>query len=135
METKKSVVTSIDMNIGSFETQNGTFYKHMIYFENGDKGEYSAKTAVCQKFTKDIEAEYTIEPNGQYPDKVKPVQKQGWSGGGGKQPQNNKSFALAYSKDMMVAFISTEKVTDKDAKAIAQKAIEIAKEFENYLES
>ena len=105
METKKSKVTGIDVNIGNWSGKEGkTFYNHMIHFENNDKGIYASITPECTKFVIGQEHDYTKTPNGEYPDKIKPVT-EGFSGGF-KKHQNNKSFALSYSKDISVARIN-----------------------------
>ena len=47
-------------------------------------------------------SELVITPNGNYPDKIK-WNKPGAQGGGGRQRSGNESFALSYSKDLVVS--------------------------------
>jgi len=91
METKKSVVTAIQENVRQYTGQNGVTYYHTISFANGDTGQYGSKSAKCEKFTINKEADYTIETkvNGSYTNYViKPAQQTGVKFG--SQPKNEK---------------------------------------------
>ena len=86
IEVKKSVVKSI-VEKEPYDGQYGTLYKFDLVFENGDAGEYSAKTKEQEKFVIGKEVEYEVHINPKYPQypKIKPhyEQKGGFSGGGG----------------------------------------------------
>jgi hypothetical protein len=77
MQNKTAKVTSIkpDGNFGA-GTQFGITYKHLIEFDNGDKGHYNSKKEVQDRFVIGKESTYTIETkvNGQYTNySIKPV--------------------------------------------------------------
>lgn len=75
MAQKKSIVKEIIENYRKPYTAQGSLnYVHSIEFENGDKGDYSSKTEKCLKFTKGQESSYTIEENGGFAPKIKPIQ-------------------------------------------------------------
>jgi len=98
METKKSIVKSIQENQRSWDSPNGKVFYHAVSFENGDTGNYGSKTEKCEKFVVGKEHEYTIEQkvNGNYTNYIiKPV-------------AENKSF--------------TNKSTPKDASLIAAQS-------------
>lgn len=69
---KQAKVISVkpDGNFGA-GTQYGITYKHLIEFDNGDKGHYNSKKEHQDKFVVGQESSYTIEtktsgPEGQY---------------------------------------------------------------------
>ena len=71
----KKLVKSLKQD-GSFESQWGTFFKHIIEFEDGMIAEYLSKTETQNKFIvgKETEVELTSrEYNGKTINKVKPV--------------------------------------------------------------
>ena len=72
METRKSIVKKVVHNTKQFSSANGQFFVHEVSFDNGDKGTYNSKSDTCTKFKEGQEMEYTIEPNGKYPAKIKP---------------------------------------------------------------
>lgn len=67
---KQSKVKSVQAT-GTWDGHYGTMYKFEVEFENGDVGEYSAKTAEQTKFIEGVEAEYTF--TGDKFKKVKPI--------------------------------------------------------------
>ena len=95
METKKSKVLVAAFS-REFNTQNGVFYCHQITFENQDTGEYVSKSKDQTKFIVGQEAEYTSEPNGNFPNKIKPAQQPFAGGGGGgfrkENPESRRSI-------------------------------------------
>lgn len=92
MTEKTSKVLNVQAS-GSFDSQYGTFYKFEVDFENGDGGQYSAKTPTQNKFVVGQEATYTIEQKGQYFN-VKPVSAPPTkSFGGGKSPDEQRRIA------------------------------------------
>ena len=71
----KKLVKSLKQD-GSFESQWGTFFKHIIEFDDGMIAEYLSKTETQNKFIvgKETEVELTSrEYNGTTINKVKPV--------------------------------------------------------------
>lgn len=115
METKKSKVI-IAVQTREYTGRNGQIFCHSITFENGDVGEYGSQKQQQTKFVVGQEAEYTITPNSNpaFAAKVKPVYapQQGGPGvwkQGERRPTNNRSFALAYAKDIAVAMIRSGK--------------------------
>ncbi len=71
----KKLVKSLKQD-GSFESQWGTFFKHIIEFEDGMIAEYLSKSETQNKFIvgKETEVELTSrEYNGKTINKVKPV--------------------------------------------------------------
>ena len=110
---KKSIVKRITHNTGSYESQGGTIYKHMIEFDNGDKGTYNSKDQTCKKFEEGTEAEYTIEikQNGKWRNVIiKPVsassENNSYEGFKNKNSNTgNDGFCLSYAKDLGVAYI------------------------------
>lgn len=97
----KAIVKSVEPN-GTYESNYGLMYKYKITIGE-HSGEYSSKkyqtsSADGFPFQVDNEAEYEFV-DGQYP-KIKTVQTSNW---GGKKAGSNASFALSYSKDLVVA--------------------------------
>jgi hypothetical protein len=71
----KKVVKTVKSD-GSFESQYGHFYKWLLEFEDGFKGEYLSKTEAQNKFIEGQEAEIEVntrEYNGTTINKIKPV--------------------------------------------------------------
>ena len=95
MTEKTSKVLNVQAN-GSFDSQYGTFYKFEVDFENGDGGQYSAKTPTQNKFVVGQETTYTIEQKGQFFN-VKPVATNSFPaksfGGGSKSPEESRRIA------------------------------------------
>jgi hypothetical protein len=96
----------------TWENHYGTFHVHGIAFENGDFGEYSSVHPEQDKFVVGQLATYNMtgEPGKQ---KIKPVNPKMYGdrhGEGFSKPKEtkndrNKSFALAYAKDIVIAQI------------------------------
>lgn len=84
---KVSKVKTVNQNARSYDSKFGKMFVHELAMENGDIGEYSSKTETC-KFKVGEEMTYTIETNGTFPDKIKPVQKNNNFGGGGNAGGN-----------------------------------------------
>lgn len=106
MEQKKSKVVATSLKkegTGNY----GAYAIHLIVFENGDSGDYLAKTNPQTYFKVGQETEYTKETkqNGQYTNIViKPIQAQG--GNGFKQGSplaQNKRTALECAVSLAVA--------------------------------
>lgn len=72
--------------------------------------------------------ELEITPNGNYPDKIKMIKKNGYSGGA-KAKAGNESFALSYSKDWAIAQLAH----GKDVKT--EDILKIADKFFDWLEN
>lgn len=106
METKKSkVINSFLKREG--DGQYGHYYIHGISFENGDTGDYMAKTNPQKYFILGQEADYTKETkvNGQYTNVIiKPIQAQGGKQfSGGSPTAQNKRTALECAVSLAVA--------------------------------
>jgi hypothetical protein len=83
---KTSKVTQV-AGVGTWNGQYGLLYKFEVSFENGDSGQYLAKTQDQTKFQKGVEATYTCEGkefNGTMFYTIKPVMAQQSFGGGSK---------------------------------------------------
>ena len=95
-------------------------------FPSHDRGEYLSKSQDQNKFVVGQSANYEAIPNKnpQYPAKIKPVQ-ESFKGG---QRGSNKSFALAYSKDLAVAHIGQGKDFN------SEKILDVAEAFYQWLE-
>lgn len=74
-------------------------------------------------------SEITITPNGNYAAKVKWNKPGAQGGGGGRQRSGNESFALAYAKDLAVAYVNKGNNIEPD------KVIAWADKFYTWLES
>ena len=91
----EKVVKSVKQ-VGDFESQYGHFYKWLLEFEDGFKGEYLSKTETQNKFiegqTASIEVT-TREYNGQKINKIKPASafQQGGSKSFTQVPKDNKT--------------------------------------------
>lgn len=73
---KTDTVSKVLHNVTSFNSKYGLMYNHEIRFNNGDYGYYASKTETCTKFKEGEKVKYTIEANGNYPNKIKPVQEE-----------------------------------------------------------
>ena len=105
METKRSFVKSAQFK-RSYESKYGQLYAFDIVMENGDQGTYSSKSPQQTYFVAGAEANYTIETrqNGEYLNTfIKPVRDFKSSGAVKTGDGRNESFALSYSKDLLVA--------------------------------
>jgi hypothetical protein len=92
METKESKVTNVQGN-GTWETTDGTtFYKFEISMENGDSGEYYAKTQDQTKFKVGEVTTYTYK-GGKFP-KIKPAWTQNNTGGGSNYSSNREDLII-----------------------------------------
>lgn len=106
MEQKKSKVVATSLKKEG-TGQYGPYYIHLIVFENGDSGDYMAKSNPQTYFKIGSEVEYTKETkqNGQYTNtQIKPIQSQG--GNGFKQGSplaQNKRTALECAVSFAVA--------------------------------
>lgn len=137
MKTSKvtQLIQVLDPQSGQPKTYSGDYglmYFHKISFENGDVGEYMHKESEQKKFTFNEVTDYEFIPRlkPEYADRIKPVQKEFNSGfkTNGK-PSNNRSFALSYAKDIVVALI------EQGSKTISpNKTIEIANTFVKWLD-
>ena len=86
----KKVVKTVKSD-GSFESQYGHFYKWLLEFEDGFKGEYLSKTEAQNKFIEGQEAEIEVntrEYNGTTINKIKPAS--AFQGGGLKANTSSK---------------------------------------------
>ena len=126
METKKAKVSLAQFK-SDYEGKYGMMYYHTIEFDNGDKGQYCSKSKEQNKFVVDKEADYTIEKtekNGYTNYTIKPYTENTFQGGGGKKQSNNASFALSYSKDLVIA-----------GKVSIEQILETANKLNNWLNS
>lgn len=64
-----------------YQTTHGTLYAYSVTFDNGDKGELSKKTNTYNGVGQSMQ--YTLEPKGNYPAKIKEV-KPPYNGQGGQ---------------------------------------------------
>jgi hypothetical protein len=70
-----------------------------VVFTDGSKGQSFAE--IPNGTSKD---DLEVTPNGNYPDKIKMKAKNGFAGGG-RPKAGNESFALSYSKDLVIAML------------------------------
>jgi hypothetical protein len=104
--------------------KGGSVFYHDIELDNGDKGSIGAKDKEPSKLNPGQEITYTIE-SGEKGNKIKAVNTNanGFNGAK-KQPANNSSFALAYSKDILIASWSEhspKKLSSEDMFKLADK--------------
>ncbi len=96
---KSSVVKSVNQNVRSYDSKFGKMFVHEIALENKDMGEYISKSEQC-KIKIGETLQYTIESNGNFPDKIKPVQAKGnfggGNGGGGNYGGNKDSGVITF---------------------------------------
>jgi hypothetical protein len=127
MTEKTSKVINVQAN-GSFDSQYGTFYRFEVDFENGDGGQYSAKTQTQNKFVIGQEVTYTIEQKGQFfnvkPVATAPVK----SFGGGKSPDEQRRIARMNALTNAVNWASqqTDHVT-------IEGIVKVASQFEVFI--
>ena len=91
----EKVVKSVKQ-VGSFESQYGFFYKWLLEFEDGFKGEYLSKTETQNKFIEGQNADIEVttrEYNGTKINKIKPAStfQQGGSKSFTQVPKDNKT--------------------------------------------
>lgn len=123
----KSKISKISF-VKPWSGERGTVYFHDIEFENGDKGQAGLNKEEPTEYGVGTEHEYALIANGNYAAKIKFL-KQGGSGGGvKKQTGGNASFALSYSKDILVASWENEaapmRLTTKEMFSLADKMYE-----------
>lgn len=110
MEQKKSVCRSaIFKKTGS--GNYGPYHIFEISFDNGDKGDYLAKSNPQQTFKEGVEVDYTIEKkeNGQYVNySIKPIQA-AFVPGKGNPAIEHKRVALKCAVDLAAAKIIDKK--------------------------
>ena len=103
----KGSITNIQPN-GSFNSQYGELW-NFIYTINSVQYSMNHKTNVSPfAINSELEFEVTAQATEQYPAKIKKVQPPQQGGfqqanSQQKKPSNNRSFALSYSKDLVVA--------------------------------
>jgi len=99
----KKVVKTIKSD-GNFESQYGHFYKWLLEFEDGFKGEYLSKTETQNKFIEGQEAEIEVntrEYNGTKINKIKPASSyQGGSFNSNTNQSNKMSKEEWNAKDL-----------------------------------
>ena len=111
----KANVQSVEAK-GSYDGKYGLMYKYEVHIGE-HVGEYSSKKYATKEaegfpFIIGSEAEYEYEAHEKYP-KIKTVSN--WSGG--KKTGGNASFALSYSKDLVVAGkVSIDQILDTATK-------------------
>jgi hypothetical protein len=98
-----------------------------VLFSDGSKGQSFAE--ISNGTSKD---DLEITPNGNYPDKVKAKAKNGFAGGG--KPKGNESFAISYSKDLVIAMMPKMQVQPTSTE-LAKVIITVADTFYNWLET
>ena len=126
----KKVVKTVKSD-GSFESQYGHFYKWLLEFEDGFKGEYLSKTETQNKFiegqTTSIEVT-TREYNGTTINKIKPSST---FQGGGKSytpsPKDNKTQEYIIKQNALTNACNIVGEAD------IPKIIEIADAFKEYV--
>ena len=131
---KTAKVKSVNQNARSYESKFGKMFIHEIAFDNGDVGEYSSKTEQCKAFTVGAEATYTVEANGTFPDKIKPVMNKGNFGGGnagggnwgGNKDSGVITFLSCYSSTCNLHAYSKDKPTTEELIKQANLAFDAA---------
>lgn len=126
---KQAKVISVkpDGNFGA-GTQFGITYKHLIEFDNGDKGHYNSKKETQDKFIVGQEAIYTIETKtsgerGQYMNTfIKPENTL-------NKPKDNKDQGIITA---LSCISSAVKFHENDAHATHENVLESAERFFNY---
>ena len=126
----EKVVKSVKQ-VGDFESQYGHFYKWLLEFEDGFKGEYLSKTETQNKFiegqTASIEVT-TREYNGITINKIKPSST--FQGGG-------KSYTPALKDNKTQEYIIKQNALTNACNIVGEdnipKIIEIADAFKEYV--
>lgn len=135
-----SKIQSVD-SVKEWSGQHGTTYYHNLTMENGDKINIGKKSQVQVGWELDYDI---VEHTGTY-NKAKSVKREEFqqntphntpatqSRGGGSK--NNKSFALSYAKDLVIKKLEVSDYNAKPSLELAHTCIEVAKEFEKYLDA
>lgn len=126
----EKVVKSVKQ-VGDFESQYGHFYKWLLEFEDGFKGEYLSKTETQNKFiegqTASIEVS-TREYNGTKINKIKPAST--FQGGG-------KSYTPSVSNNKREEYIIKQNALTNACNIVGEadipKIIEIADAFKEWV--
>ena len=126
----EKVVKSVKQ-VGNFESQYGFFYKWLLEFEDGFKGEYLSKTETQNKFiegqTASIEVT-TRDYNGTKINKIKPAST--YQGGG-------KSYTPAPKDNKTQEYIIKQNALTNACNIVGEadipKIIEIADAFKEYV--
>ena len=126
----EKVVKSVKQ-VGNFESQYGFFYKWLLEFEDGFRGEYLSKTETQNKFiegqTASIEVT-TREYNGTKINKIKPASS--FQGGG-------KSYTAAPKDNKTQEYIIKQNALTNACNIVGEadipKIIEIADAFKEYV--
>ena len=126
----EKIVKSVKQ-VGSFDSQYGFFYKWLLEFEDGFRGEYLSKTETQNKFiegqTASIEVS-TREYNGTTINKIKPVST--FQGGG-------KSYTAAPKDNKTQEYIIKQNALTNACNIVGEadipKIIEIADAFKEYV--
>ena len=126
----EKVVKSVKQ-VGDFESQYGHFYKWLLEFEDGIKGEYLSKTETQNKFVEGQEEEIEVttrEYNGTTINKIKPAST--FQGGG-------KSFTAAPKDNKTQEYIIKQNALTNACNIVGEadipKIIEIADAFKEYV--
>ena len=126
----EKVVKSVKQ-VGDFESQYGHFYKWLLEFEDGFKGEYLSKTETQNKFVEGQEVEIEVttrEYNGTTINKIKPAST--FQGGG-------KSFTSAPKDNKTQEYIIKQNALTNACNIVGEadipKIIEIADAFKEYV--
>jgi len=126
----EKVVKSVKQ-VGDFESQYGHFYKWLLEFEDGFKGEYLSKTETQNKFVEGQEVEIEVttrEYNGTTINKIKPAST--FQGGG-------KSFTAAPKDNKTQEYIIKQNALTNACNIVGEadipKIIEIADAFKEYV--
>lgn len=122
-------IQSIEGAPREWEGAHGKVYFYKLVMDNGDTGEIGKKKP--NAFNIGDSLTYTVE-SGQYGNKLKEVQQNGFRGGNGQSRGSTASFALSYAKDIAVANINK---SDKplEMASLAGKVIETAGIFNTWL--
>jgi hypothetical protein len=126
----EKVVKSVKQ-LGDFESQYGHFYKWLLEFEDGFKGEYLSKTETQNKFVEGQEVEIEVttrEYNGTTINKIKPAST--FQGGG-------NSFTAAPKDNKTQEYIIKQNALTNACNIVGEadipKIIEIADAFKEYV--
>jgi len=126
----KKKVTKITQS-GNFESQYGHFYKWLLEFEDGFKGEYLSKTETQNKFIEGQEVEIEVttrEYNGTTINKIKPAST--FQSGG-------KSFASAPKDNKTQEYIVKQNALTNACNIVGEadvaKILEIADSFKEWV--
>lgn len=126
----EKVVKSVKQ-VGDFESQYGHFYKWLLEFEDGFKGEYLSKTETQNKFIEGQSASIEVttrEYNGATINKIKPTST--FQGGG-------KSYTPAPKDNKTQEYIIKQNALTNACNIVGEadipKIIEIADAFKEYV--